>query len=59
MNEIHGSSCIAAFQISDGDMSSNTFAVCLKIKQQHRISRVKKKSSVVQQLQSVGANTMH
>ena len=35
MNKIHGGGGVATFQISGGNVSSNTFAMGLKIKQQH------------------------
>ena len=35
MNKIHCGGGIATFQITGGDVFSNTFAVGLKIKQQH------------------------
>ena len=59
MNKIHGSGSITTFQVSGSDMPSNAFAVRLKIKQQHRIAGVKKEPGMVQQLQSVGANSVH
>ena len=59
MDKIYGGSGITAFQISRSDMFSNAFAVSLKIKQQHRITGMKKKFGLIYQLQSVGANSVH
>jgi len=58
-DKIHGSGSITTFQISGSDMPSNTFAVSLKIKQQHRIAGMEKKFRMIRQLHSIGANSVH
>lgn len=58
MDKIYGGSGIATFQISRSGMFSNAFAVSLKIKQQYRITGMKKKFGLIYQLQSVGANSV-
>ena len=59
MDKIHRGSSVTTFQVSCGDVPSLAFAVSLKIKQQHRITGMKKKSDESHHLQPVGANSMH
>lgn len=59
MNKLHRGGRIAAFQIAGGDVSADALAVGLKIKEQHRITGVKQKSGVIQQLQPIGADSVH